>query len=60
MWRSLYLLRMLSFARKTRLFLQWNWAMFIPPDIAHLGFRRTRSPSAASPPAAVSRARDAS
>jgi NADH dehydrogenase FAD-containing subunit len=29
-------------ARKTRLFLEWNWAMFFPPDIAHLGFRRTR------------------
>jgi hypothetical protein len=42
------------------LFLQWNWAMFFPPDIAHLGFRRTRSPSAASPAASVSRARDAS
>ena len=60
MWRGLYLLRMPSFARKTRLFLEWNWAMFFPPDIAHLGFRRTRSPSAASPPASVSRARDAS
>jgi|AmaraimetFIIA100_FD_contig_121_74842_length_2528_multi_6_in_0_out_0_2 NADH dehydrogenase len=60
MWRGLYLLRMPSFARKTRLFLQWTWAMFFPPDIAHLGFRRTRSPSAASPPASVSRVRDAS
>jgi NADH dehydrogenase len=60
MWRGLYLLRMPSFARKTRLFLQWNWAMFFPPDIAHLGFRRTRSSSAASPAASVSRARDAS
>lgn len=60
MWRGLYLLRMPSFARKTRLFLEWNWAMFFPPDIAHLGFRRTRSPSAALPPASVSRARDAS
>ena len=60
MWRGLYLLRMPSFARKTRLFLEWNWAMFFPPDIAHLGFRRTRSPSAASAPASASRARDAS
>jgi NADH dehydrogenase len=60
MWRGLYLLRMPSFARKTRLFLQWNWAMFFPPDIAHLCFRRTRSSSAASPGSSVSRARGAS
>ena len=42
MWRGLYLLRMPTLARKTRLFLEWNWAMFFPPDIAHLGFRRTK------------------
>ena len=60
MWRGLYLLRMPSFARKTRLFLEWNWAMFFPPDIAHLGFRRTRAPNAPSSPASVARARDAS
>jgi NADH dehydrogenase len=41
MWRGLYLLRIPTFARKTRLFLEWNWAMFFPPDISHLGFRRT-------------------
>jgi NADH dehydrogenase len=41
MWRGLYLLRIPTFARKTRLFLEWNWAMFFPPDIAHLGYRRT-------------------
>ena len=59
MWRGLYLLRMPSFARKSRLFLEWNWAMFFPPDIAHLGFRRTSSPSAPSPPPSVSRTGDA-
>jgi NADH dehydrogenase len=42
MWRGLYLLRMPTLARKTRLFLEWNWAMFFPPDIAHLGYRRTQ------------------
>ncbi|HVY83407.1 MAG TPA: NAD(P)/FAD-dependent oxidoreductase [Steroidobacteraceae bacterium] len=41
MWRGLYLLRIPTFARKTRLFLEWNWAMLFPPDIAHLGYRRT-------------------
>jgi NADH:ubiquinone reductase (H+-translocating) len=46
MWRGLYLLRIPTFARKSRLFLEWNWAMFFPPDIAHLGYRRTqRRPS---------------
>jgi hypothetical protein len=34
----------------TRLFLEWNWAMFFPPDISHLGYRRTlrRTPDALS------------
>lgn len=41
MWRGLYLLKIPTLARKTRLFLEWNWAMFFPPDIAHLGYRRT-------------------
>jgi len=42
MWRGLYLLRIPTFARKTRLFLEWNWAMFFPPDISHLSYRRTQ------------------
>lgn len=42
MWRGVYLLKVPTLARKVRLFLEWNWAMFFPPDIAHLGFRRTR------------------
>jgi NADH dehydrogenase len=41
MWRGLSLLRIPTLARKTRLFLEWNWAMFFPPDLAHLGYRRT-------------------
>jgi NADH:ubiquinone reductase (H+-translocating) len=51
MWRGLYLLRIPTFSRKTRLFLEWNWAMFFPPDIAHLGYRRTQRRIAASPAA---------
>jgi NADH:ubiquinone reductase (H+-translocating) len=42
MWRGLYLLRIPTFARKSRLFLEWNWAMFFPPDISHLGYRRSQ------------------
>jgi len=41
LWRALYLLKIPTLARKSRLFLEWNWAMFFPPDIAHLGFNRT-------------------
>jgi NADH dehydrogenase len=41
LWRGLYLLRIPTMARKTRLFLEWNWAMFFPPDISHLGYRRS-------------------
>jgi NADH dehydrogenase len=42
LWRGIYLLKIPTVARKTRLFLEWNWAMFFPPDIAHLGYARTR------------------
>ena len=41
MWRGVYLLKVPTIARKVRLFLEWNWAMFFPPDIAHLGFKRS-------------------
>ncbi len=41
LWRGVYLLKMPTLARKVRVFLEWNWAMFFPPDIAHLGFVRT-------------------
>jgi NADH dehydrogenase len=42
MWRGIYLMKIPTLGRKIRLFLEWNWAMFFPPDIAHLGFNRTR------------------
>jgi len=41
LWRGLYLLRMPTLSRKARLYLEWNWAMFFPPDISHFGYRRT-------------------
>jgi NADH:ubiquinone reductase (H+-translocating) len=56
MWRGLSLLRIPTLARKMRLFLEWNWAMFFPPDLAYLGYRRTQRHSpqiqgATQPPA---------
>lgn len=56
LWRGVYLLKIPTFARKSRLFLEWNWAMFFPPDISHLGYRRTRR---AQPVAPVSAGRAA-
>ncbi len=53
MWRGLYLLRIPTLSRKTRLFLEWNWAMFFPPDIAHLGYRRTQRRAPQQVPAAT-------
>jgi NADH dehydrogenase len=53
LWRGVYLLKIPTLARKVRLYLEWNWAMFFPPDIAHLGYARTRRMVAvetASPP----------
>lgn len=41
LWRGFYLLYIPTLARKSRLYLEWNWAMFFPPDIAHLRFTRT-------------------
>jgi NADH dehydrogenase len=43
LWRGFYLLYVPTLARKVRLYLEWNWAMFFPPDIAHLRFTRTSS-----------------
>ena len=49
LWRGVYLLKIPTLARKTRLFLEWNWAMFFPPDIAHLGYRRTKRTAGVQP-----------
>ena len=53
MWRGLHLLRIPTFSRKARLFLEWNWAMFFPPDIAHFGYRRTQRRARQDPVAVV-------
>ena len=41
LWRAAYLSKVPTLARKVRLYLEWTWAMLFPPDIAHLGFKRT-------------------
>jgi NADH:ubiquinone reductase (H+-translocating) len=41
LWRGVYLLKIPTLGRKVRLYLEWNWAMFFPPDISHLGYTRT-------------------
>jgi NADH:quinone reductase (non-electrogenic) len=46
LWRGVYLLKIPTLGRKVRLFLEWNWAMFFPPDISHLGYARTRRATA--------------
>jgi NADH dehydrogenase len=41
LWRAYYLGQMPTFGRKLRIFVEWTWGMFFPPDITH--FRFTRS-----------------
>jgi len=40
-WRGYYLSQMPSFGRKLRIFWEWTWGMFCPPDITHLRFTRS-------------------
>ena len=40
-WRAYYLMQMPSFGRKLRIFFEWGWGMFFPPDITHLRFTRS-------------------
>lgn len=41
LWRGYYLMHVPTLARKARLYLEWSWAMFFPPDTVHLRFTRT-------------------
>jgi NADH dehydrogenase len=45
LWRGVYLLKIPTFSRKARLYLEWNWAMFFPPDIVHFNYRRSPRPT---------------
>lgn len=40
-WRTYYLSQMPSFGRRLRIFFEWSWGMFFPPDITHLRFTRS-------------------
>ncbi len=40
-WRAYYLSQMPSFGRRLRIFFEWGWGMFFPPDITHLRFKRS-------------------
>lgn len=46
MWRAFFLVRFPTLARKVRLYLEWTWAMFFPPDIAHMNFNRSKESGA--------------
>ena len=41
LWRAVYLSKMPTFSRKVRVFGEWNWNLFFPPDIARLSLTRT-------------------
>ncbi len=41
LWRAYYLLRMPTFGRKLRIWVEWTWGMFFAADITHLRFTRT-------------------
>jgi NADH dehydrogenase len=49
LWRGVYLLKIPTFSRKARLYLEWNWAMLLPPDIVHFNYRRSPKGVAAAP-----------
>lgn len=40
-WRAYYLSQMPSAGRRFRIFFEWFWGMFYPPDITHLRFTRS-------------------
>lgn len=40
-WRAYYLSQMPSSGRRLRIFFEWAWGMFFPPDITHLRFTRS-------------------
>ncbi len=46
-WRGYYLLQMPTLGRKVRIFVEWTWGMFFPPDITHIHFTRSGGGSAA-------------
>jgi NADH dehydrogenase len=58
LWRAVYLLRMPTFGRKLRIWVEWTWGMFFAADITHLRFTRTHEADAdAAPPLPASLSR---
>ena len=41
LWRAYYLGQMPTLRRKLRVWVEWTWGMFFPPDITHLRFTRS-------------------
>lgn len=46
-WRAYYLSQMPTLARKLRIYVEWTWGMFFPPDITHIHFTRSGGGSTA-------------
>lgn len=42
LWRGVYLFKIPTFARRVKIFVEWNWEMLFPPELVHLRFTRTR------------------
>ncbi len=55
-WRAFYLMRMPTFGRKLRIWVEWTWSMFFRADITHLRFTRS-SEADADQPAAIAAVR---
>ncbi|MCB1908032.1 MAG: FAD-dependent oxidoreductase [Rhodocyclaceae bacterium] len=57
LWRAYYLMRMPTFGRKLRIWVEWSWSMFFSADITHLRFTRSseadEAAAAGTAPAAV-------
>lgn len=53
LWRAYYLLRMPTFGRKLRIWVEWTWGMFFAADITHLRFTRTHEADAEASAAPV-------
>lgn len=52
LWRAFYLLRMPTFGRRLRIWVEWTCGMFFRADITHLRFTRSDDTEAASAPVA--------
>jgi NADH:ubiquinone reductase (H+-translocating) len=50
LWRGYYLLRMPTFGRKLRIWVEWTWGMCFAADITHLRFTRTADIDAVAEP----------